>query len=213
MLKRIKINKKIILLIIFVLLLIGYYIYNEKNKYKEFKIESNNEEILIQDEPKEEKEIIVVHITGEINNEGVLELEEGARIIDAVNKAGGFTENADSEKINLAYILTDGVKINIPNKNEKQEDEEMKPYITVDSGDNVIMEENKMETTNNLIVNINKATQSEFETLPGIGPSIAAKIIEYRKQNGSFNKIDEIKNVSGIGENKFEKIKNFIIVQ
>ena len=223
MIKRIKTNKKIILLIIFVLFSMGYYIYYSNKSYEEFETASNTEEILVTEEEKERevtnkkeyesKEIIVVHITGEINNPGVIELEKGARIIDAVRESGGFTENADTLKINLAYILTDGVKIYIPNKDENQEGEaNLQKYITEESGDNVIMEESEMKETNNSIVNINKATQAEFETLPGIGPSIASKIITYRNEKGNFNNIEEIKNVSGIGDSKFEKIKEFISI-
>jgi len=224
-----RIDKKIILFFIVIALLIGYYIYHKKsNTYEEFEIVSNNEEQSVYDKEEgtnkiqeEEKvnnleeikstEIILVHITGEVRNWGVIELEEGSRIIDAVNKAGGFTKDADTSKVNLAYVLSDGVKINIPNKIEENSAIE-KEYIIADSGDNVITEENKMKKSNNSLVNINEATQTELETLPGIGPSIALKIISYREEKGKFSSIEDIKNVSGIGENKFESIKELICV-
>lgn len=237
MIKRIIINKKIIFIII-VLILIGYYIYyKNSNNYEEFQVNSELEENLdFENETKEkgskqseeqdktnneekteekmeEKELILVHITGQIKSPGVVELEKGARVIDAINKTGGVTENADTEKINLAYELKDGTKIYIPNKDPKEEkDINMKEYITEGTGDNVIIGEGNMEKTNNLLVNINKATQTELETLPGIGPSTALKIISYRQENGKFSNIEDIKNVSGIGDNKFEKIKELICI-
>ena len=157
---------------------------------------------------EEEKETIIVHITGEVKNWGVIELEKGARVIDAVNKAGGFTEEADIEDVNLAYTLSDGVKIYIPSKNKESDIK----YITEESGNNVVTEENKVEEKKNVLVNINVATQTELESLPGIGPSTALKIISYREEQGNFTCIEDIKNVSGIGDSKFEKIKELICV-
>lgn len=221
--KRIKFNKIILLPIsIIILLLIGYYIYyNNSTIYQEFESSSEIEELLTYEEEKleeksEEKEgaeMIMVHITGEVKNWGVVELEKGARIIDAVNKAGGFTEEADTQKVNLAYVLTDGIKIYIPSKNENLNDtSSTEKYITEESGDNVITEENNMVKTNNSLVNINKATQTELETLPGIGPSTALKIISYREEQGDFLEVEDIKNVPGIGDSKFENIKQLICV-
>ena len=157
------------------------------------------------------EEMIIVHITGEVKNWGVIELPRGSRIIDAVNKAGGFTDSADLEAVNLAYVLSDGIKVYIPSKNEEEIGEfTTEEYITIDSGDNVITGGEKMEENKNELVNINKATQTELETLPGIGPSTALKIISYRNENGAFSSIEDIKNVSGIGDGKFESIRDLI---
>ena len=236
MIKRVKINKKVILSIIVILLLLGYYMfYKRSNIYKEFEESSNIEELIayeeeieqnVEEENKfdeaaenseeevvENKKKIVVHITGEVNNWGVIELEEGARVIDAVNVAGGFTKEADMEKVNLAYVLSDAIKIYIPSKNEEEESViSTKEYITTDSGDNIATGEEGMKQSRNSVVNINEATQTELESLPGIGPSTALKIISYRKENGNFSSIEDIKNVSGIGDNKFENIRELICV-
>lgn len=159
-------------------------------------------------------EMMLVHITGEVKNWGVIELPEGSRVIDAVNKAGGFTDSADIEKVNLAYELSDGVKVYIPSKNEDEiGDTTTQEYITADSGNNVITGGNDMKKeTKSELVNINKATQTELETLPGIGPSTALKIISYRNENGSFSSIEDIKNVNGIGDSKYESIRELICV-
>ena len=226
--KTIKINKPILITLIIILLLIGYYIYYQNsNIYKEFETSSNKEELLPyeneqekneeqeeitnQEEKIEDVEIILVHITGQVKNAGVVELQKGARVIDAVNKAGGFTEQADTEEVNLAYEVSDGIQIYIPEKSEVSDDNE-REYITTSSGNNVFMEGKIMKESNNTLININEATQTELETLPGIGPSIALKIISYREQEGKFLTIEDIKKVSGIGDNKFENIKGLICV-
>lgn len=212
-------NKKIISIIIAIIILIVigiYFIINnfEKNKnefeisnieFEENKIENINAEI-------EEKSQIIVHIAGEILNPGVISLDEGARIIDAINKAGGITNEADLSKVNLAYILEDAQKIYIPNVNEKEIIENMSSEI-VKSGSTQENSNTGEKLKNGEKININTATQKELQKLTGIGESIALRIINYRKENGKFNTIEDIKNVSGIGESKFNKIKNDIIVK
>ena len=145
----------------------------------------------------------------------------GSRISDAIDYAGGVTSNADIMKINLVYMLQDGMKVNIPSSKELNDNPNFE-YITMGSGDekNDNNDLNALETTNNKSesafkisnVNINTATQTELETLPGIGPSLALKIINYRKENGKFKSIEELKNVSGIGDNKYDEIKKYIYV-
>ncbi len=212
-------NKKIISIIIAIIILIVigiYFIINnfEKNEnefeisnieFEENKIENINAEI-------EEKSQIIVHIAGEILNPGVISLDEGARIIDAINKAGGITNEADLSKVNLAYILEDAQKIYIPNVNEKEIIENMSSEI-VKSGSTQENSNTGEKLKNGEKININTATQKELQKLTGIGESIALRIINYRKENGKFNTIEDIKNVSGIGESKFNKIKNDIIVK
>lgn len=156
---------------------------------------------------------IVVHITGAVQKKGILVLQKGARIADAIDSAGGSTEVADLDEVNLAYVLQDGQKIYIPNKEDKVK-LESKAYITSESGNNVIIQTVSTEKNGgNGKVNINTATQNELEDLPGIGPSIASRIIEYREQNGKFNKIEDLQNVKGIGDAKFNNIKEYVMVQ
>ena len=152
---------------------------------------------------------IIVHITGEVKNTGILVLKEEARIADAIESAGGATEEADLNKINLAYTLKDGQKIYIPNK----EDEENIEYITEGSGNNVSVENgDESEMKEKIKININTASQAELEELPGIGEAIASRIIEYREENGTFNKIEDLLNVKGIGDAKFAEIKEYVVV-
>lgn len=206
-------QKKIILIIILVIALITYYYLYTKNNTEEI----NNENLEItnnetQEESKEEEKI-VVHITGAVNKEGIVELQEGARIADAIEKAGGAKENADIKNINLATVLEDGMKVHIPTIEETKANSE---NINVENNASSQIATETTNITSNIKtqgkININTATEEELDTLPGIGPSTAAKIIDYRKENGKFKNIEEIKEVSGIGDAKYEKIKELIII-
>lgn len=227
-----KINKNTILVIvIFIILAIGAWLLlqKQKNSYEELETidfvqnetKEEQEKLSSKESQKEEnikqseEDKIMVHISGEVEQRGIVVLDKESRIIDAINAAGGATEKADLSKINLAYVIEDGMKITIPSIEEKEEDiNNSKEYIEKDAGKAVIEENtNTKETTKEQSkININTATQTELETLPGIGPSIALKIINYRNENGKFTKIEDLKNVSGIGENKYEQIKEMIYV-
>lgn len=199
-------NKKIIVYIligIVVLIasikLIDIYYQNNNN---------NNEEITIQnvlttedESEKIENETIKVYVTGEVKNQGVIELEQGSRIVDAIEKAGGQTEEANLKNVNLAYELEDGQKIYIPNKSEENTNE-----ITDDGVTGIDSKENDT-------ININKADEKELQELNGIGESLASSIIKYREDNGKFKNIEDLKNVPGIGESKFSNIKEKIKVK
>lgn len=195
----IKVKALIVVMAIIVITTIGLYIYKtskeEEYMYYEESIEANeitNEENVIQEET------ITVHITGEIKYPGVVVLKNGDRIVDAIEAAGGETENADLDRVNLAYVLNDGDKIYIPNKNEEEEK------------GNIITTENEIGQEKKITININTATLEELIKLPGIGEATANKIIEYRKQNGKFQNIEELKNVPGIGNSKYETLKEMI---
>ncbi len=200
-----KINKKQKIVLIFVsifIVCIAYYINTSQQKENII----NSEDTVEENKINTEEEKIVIHISGAVNKEGVIEVLSTARIKDAIEMAGGVKENADLTNINLAQVLEDGVKIYIPIKEEQVLEEKTSKNVEVN---NIKLEDSNK--TN--IVNINTANQTQLETLPGIGASTALKIINYRKQNGKFNNIEDIKQVSGIGESKFNKIKNFIKVK
>lgn len=168
-------------------------------------IENNSNE-----QQLEKNENTIVHVSGAVNKEGIVELKNNSRIIDAIDKAGGLKDEADITNINLAYIIEDGMKIHIPSKEEKESTIIVESNI--DSG--TVEQSNEIKSNNNkkLKININTATKTDLETLPGIGESTALKIIEYRKKKGKFKLIEDIKQVNGIGENKFNKIKELITV-
>ena len=233
----IKINKKTLIIIITIIataLIIAYMLFTKNNdetitELEEIETNENN----TQNNQKETNENkIIIHITGAIKKEGIYELKENSRIADAIQAAEGLTENANIQDINLAYVLEDGEKIHIPTKEEtKQRNNETTEknadktttYVTKNTGgteksasnagntNNSGNTKNNNSTTNkNEKININTATQAELETLPGIGPSTALKIINYRKENGKYKTIEDIKKVSGIGDSKYNKIKELI---
>lgn len=197
-------------LAIIMLIFIGYYIIKKTENYSYEELEIIEENTVIENSEKineeETTEEIIVHIMGEVENEGIIKIKKDARIADVIDEAGGTTNEADLSKINLAYSVKDGQKIYIPNINDEKNEEE---YITEEAGDKVVVEE-EGETSK---ININTAKQTELETLSGIGPSTALKIIDYRKENGKFETIEDIKNVPGIGDAKFENIKESICVE
>ncbi|HOM01657.1 MAG TPA: helix-hairpin-helix domain-containing protein [Acetivibrio sp.] len=225
------------------------------------------------DEKQEEEPLdeIKVYVVGEVNKPGVVTLKKGQIIQDAIELAGGPTQDADIENINLAYELKENVMIRIMSKSERvqqgtdenstieavaegstegknaaaggsssksaaaktvsdktdnrnlgstssksnQNEAAQGITITKDSG-GAIVGDNDNDSSNNKAsntkININTATLEELDTLPGIGPSTAAKIVAYREQNGEFKTIEDIMNVSGIGQSKFNNIKDFITV-
>ena len=197
--KRIIVVSAITLLIIILIIIKIIDFYYEKNSNKDINL---SRFITEEKETEGEKEKIKVYITGEVVNEGVIELEEGSRIVDAIEKAGGMTENANIKHVNLAYELEDGQKIYIPNINE------IDVEIINDELGGIIEEESKLQT-----ININKANVSELQNLNGIGENLATSIVKYREENGYFKNIEDLKNVPGIGENKYENIKEYIKVK
>ena len=152
-----------------------------------------------------EKSGVYVYICGEVAAPGVYELSEDSRIYEAVDAAGGFTENAARESINLASKVSDGMQITIYNKEEAAS----LPAGGTSAGKN--SGQDQMSGSSSL-VNLNTATKEELMTLKGIGESKAEDIIRYREKSGGFKKIEDIMKISGIKEAGFQKIKDSITV-
>jgi competence protein ComEA len=148
---------------------------------------------------------IYVHITGAVKRPGVYKMPSFSRVVQVVELAGNFLPLAQTDEINLAEILKDGQKI-------------MVPFVKIQTTGS----SNSISSSKNIVnpvrksfsngVNINTADEAGLDCLPGIGPSTAKKIIEYRNTNGSFKAIEELKNVPGIREGKFGRIKEFVRV-
>lgn len=153
----------------------------------------------VQEAGQKETMSCYVHICGEVISPGVYELEEGSRVFQAVEKAGGFTEDAAREYLNMAERISDGMKIVVLNKAEAEA---------------AALEETALpkEATGPLKVNLNTATKEELMSLKGIGESRAEDIIRFRESHGDFKKIEDVMKVSGIKDAAFEKIKEDITV-
>ncbi|NLY86502.1 MAG: hypothetical protein GX077_09145 [Tissierellia bacterium] len=151
------------------------------------------------DDNENEVKTIMVHISGAVHRPGVIELELGKRLIDAVEICGGLKDDADIDRINLAKKLADEEKVYIPRIGEEISDD-----LSFSAEGNTESNSGK--------ININTCSKAELLLLPGIGDVLADRIIEYREKT-PFKRIEDIKNVSGIGEKKFESIKDMITVK
>ena len=198
-------SKKVIIVIALIAMLsmaIGYEMFEKKDKQEYIK----NDESIEQVSHVEEKiPDIEVYILGCINNPGTYEVKKNTTIKQLAEIAGGFTEGADLEKINLVYKIKDNAMIVIKDKNDMENDETgmklVKGVYKDDQDDDI-----------DLQVNINTASKDKLTKLPGIGESVAKKIIKYREDNGDFENIEDIMNIPGIGENKFNSIKDMIVI-
>ena len=214
--KKLNIKQKIAIILagLFIIILAFIWLYNiygndsPKKQQSETQESTNEVEFKLGIKEKENK-TIMVDISGEVVTPGVVKIAEGSRIIDAINAAGGKTEDADLSKVNLAYILDDGVQLYIPRCNEKLE----KEILQTEPGIGIIQEGINTTSKKDSKVNINTANKEKLATLPGIGEGTADKIIEYRSTNGKFKTIEDIKKIPGIGENKFKSLKDKITIK
>lgn len=222
MLKNDKTKYLIILIIIICLVLL--YKYYEKNNNIQIvseQLNSTNDNVINSNENfsntnenniNQENIKIIVYVAGEVVNPGVYEMEQNDRIADVIEHAGGLKDEANIKNINLALVLEDGMKVYIPSA--KEDENSIISNGELDTND--IISSNTSKNTKNLNsskVNINIATQAQLESLPGIGPSTANKIVTYRSEHGKFKSIEDIKSVSGIGDSKFAKIKDLITIK
>jgi competence protein ComEA len=167
----------------------------------------------------EEKFIIEAYICGYVVNPGVYEFENGSRVIDLLNKAGGPKKEACLEAINLALLLSDSQKIYVPSIDEIKKGKSL--FFSINDYSSLLNGNNNGSNSNNngsndtsgiQLININLASAIELEPLPGIGSKIAKEIIDYRNKYGFFKNKEDIKNVKGIGDKKYEEIKDLITV-
>ena len=216
--QNINLKTKIIIAVgaIIIAITVGIYFYKTTKDNSEIEITEDNlttnTAVENSNETVEENNTIVVHITGEVNYPGVVVLKEGARVVDAIEAGGGETDEADLSSLNLAYMLSDGEKIYVPNKEETSQESQEREYITSAKADSEQSENGAKSTGTNLKININTAKQEELTQITGVGESTAKKIIEYRTQNGKFKSIEDIKNIPGIGDSKFNAMKEEITV-
>lgn len=141
--------------------------------------------------------VIYVDISGAVNEPGVYDVKEGTRVFEVIEMAGGLTDTADIDGFNRAEEVFDGQKLTIPEKIQDGTGSGASAPAGVSASG---------------LININRATEDELDEIPGVGPSTAKAIIAYREENGSFRKKEDIKNVSGIGDKTFEKMKDNITV-
>lgn len=172
-------------------------------------------------------EVYQVDVKGQVINPGLYQINAGSRVMDAINLAGGLTEFSDTSVINLSKKVFDEMVIIVYSKDEVsrflevKEEEKIKEEHCIQKEEDAIINDacieddsdmEKEAVLNNTKISINTATIDELQTLPGIGEAKAKDIISYREENGSYQTIEDIMNVSGIGESLFAKIKDYITV-
>ena len=149
---------------------------------------------------------VVVHVTGAVTRPGVVVLGVGSRVTDAIDAAGGVAPDADAEQLNLARVLTDGEQIRVPRVGEVLPDPAPQPTGTAGPGAGAASGKPGDGGASGT-VNINTASASELEKLPGIGPALAQRIVEYRDSHGPFANVDALTDVPGIGKAKLEALR------
>ncbi len=167
------------------------------------------EPIILQPAPT--KAPVAVHVIGAVPRPGLYEFSEGARVQDAIDAAGGLLASANSNALNLAALLEDGQQLDVPYK-DGEEPSETSSSPDLPGTDEPAQNDSSTENSDVDLVNINTATLEELDGLPGIGPTTAQKILDYREANGPFSVIEDIQNVSGIGPSTFDEIKELITV-
>ncbi len=208
-------NKKKIFVFVLILLICPMVIIIKGKFESKDDIYVLTEENNLQQEVVEEKEVkseesnitnkeIVVYISGAVSEPGVVTLKEGARLATAIEKVGGTTEKADLNGVNMAIKVQDEMHYIIPKIGE-----------TIDNNDYEVVDNSNVDgnkESKSSLININTATIEELDALPGVGEATANKIVNHRSENGDFKSIEEIKNVNGIGDKKFEEMKSLICV-
>lgn len=190
-------NKLLFIVLLAILIVAGsFYSFWQKGSVSE-STSSSEAMTKIPSISEEKSSEIFVYISGAVHKPGVFKAPSNARVFDIVAMAGGLTAEADVAKTNLAQSVKDGMHIHVVDK----------PLI---SNDNTMAAGSGKAKIGK--VNINHANKSELDALPGVGPALAERIIEYRQTNGSFRDIEELKSVPGIGSSKYEKIKEKISI-
>ena len=157
---------------------------------------------------------IVVYISGAVSSPGVISIGADKRLDDAIKMVGGLAKDADINRVNLAMNLEDSQHYIIPYKGQDvQTDQPQGGGQSVNASGQAGQGQSQGQANDQSKVNINTADEKSLEAIPGVGPATAKKIVDYRTKQGKFNAIEDIKNVSGIGDKKFESMKDFISVK
>lgn len=207
---------------IFIIIFIIFTAYTVIDTYSLKEPKEEKKEVTIKKQAKEDKETVsqkvLIDVKGEVNTPGVYELTVDNTVIDAIKKAGGLTSQSDTSNINLSKKLEDEMVIIVYSKEEiKEMNKEIEcppcnDVCVTKEDEKALLEEKETEKKITGKVNLNEADIEALQTLDGIGEVKAKAIIDYRDKNGPFKQIEDIKNISGIGDSVYEKIKDNITV-
>lgn len=202
----------VLIIVAIIIMFIGYktYLYFfvsqkgqiEATAYDAEEWQKNDGEV--EGEKKKTNELVIVDVKGAVKRPGVYEAFQGDRVVDLLKKAGGINEQGEESGINLALKVTDEMVIYVPYKGEEKTKTSAQSLVEGGSVGN--------GGSNGGVIDLNKATAAELDELPGIGPTRAETIIEYRDSNGGFSSKEDLKNISGIGEKTYEKLADLVTV-
>ena len=193
-------KKSLVILLVLAVAALGGTMYGYSTQDEALKLDAASTEPADRGTPQS---TVTVYVTG-VNKPGVVTLAEGSRISDAVNACGGVLPTADANRVNMAQVLKDGQKITIPEKPQSS--------VGNKGNDGSKAGKNVNSSGDGNLVNINTADAQALDSLPGVGPSTAQKIIDYRESEGGFQSIDDLKKIKGIGEAKFAKLKDRVCI-
>lgn len=197
-----KVIKNNIMIIIAIPLVIGFFLFIKNSNAKKVfedkdhiqQLDTKEDSIIEENELFKEDNVLIVDIKGEVNRPGIYQLNHGDRVNDLIIEAGGFLTSADDTQVNLAQKLQDEMIVFVPPKGEA----------------GGIEEQSVINSSQDQSVKVNYATEAELTTLPGIGPSKAQAIINYRDEHGFFSQNEDLLNISGIGEKTLENLLDHI---
>lgn len=152
----------------------------------------------------------MIHVVGAVVSPGVVTVPEGGRVIDAVEAAGGFSDDADPGDLNLAAMLADGCQVVIGTSADPKG--EVRIGLTGNHDADIAVESSSSAGSSSVTINLNRASETELQTLPGVGPVTAKAILAWRDKNGSFNSVSQLQEVSGIGPKTFAQIEPYVSV-
>ncbi|MFJ4073802.1 helix-hairpin-helix domain-containing protein [Curtobacterium sp. NPDC089991] len=160
---------------------------------------------------------VVVHVLGAVERDGVVRLPPSSRVTDAIERAGGATADADLDRLNLARVLTDGERLYVPRVGEDEVPAALDPVdgdaaAAGSSGDGSTGAAGASGTGADAVVDLNSADQAALETLPGIGPGLAGRILAWRDEHGRFTAVEDLLDVSGIGDVRFAELRDRVRV-
>ncbi|TCL81297.1 MULTISPECIES: helix-hairpin-helix domain-containing protein [unclassified Curtobacterium] len=160
---------------------------------------------------------VVVHVLGAVERDGVVRLPPSSRVTDAIERAGGATADADLDRLNLARVLTDGERLYVPRVGEDEVPAALDPVdggaaAAGSSGDGSTGAAGASGTGADSVVDLNSADQAALETLPGIGPGLAGRILAWRDEHGRFTAVEDLLDVSGIGDVRFAELRDRVRV-
>lgn len=201
-----KLNKKLVFAMVGVVAIAAFVLNSSISASTvQQKVEQSNDQAVAETAAQEQLNIsapvLYVHVVGEVKNPGIYLVDSGSRVVDALVQAGGLTKKADESSVNLARPLTDGEQVIVLRRT---------PGAGASLGG--VGSSSQLSATGQALISLNRASSTELEALPGVGPTLAQRIVDYRQANGGFRTKQDLQNVAGIGDKMFAAIEPLVVL-